>query len=158
MGKNILQVVLMIVMTLSGVSLKSEECSKPNIAYPNIECRNNHEMLKHASTNPTRSAIAVTLKPSDKNEDDLEATITPNPANGPIEIRFNKVVDKIEIRIIDVSGTEIYKQSHQSIDKLVLDLHEHTGLFMVEITEPQQRSYYQLRLDHNIVPENPNLN
>jgi hypothetical protein len=62
--------------------------------------------------------------------------VYPNPTNGVTEILFNRSLDNITIRVVNLTGQKVIEKTNLSGNRFSLDISQHAaGVYFVEILE-----------------------
>lgn len=62
-------------------------------------------------------------------------SIFPNPTNGLVYIQFEENKKLIKVRLLNISGQEIFNKQYTNIDKIQLEINQPKGIYLLETTD-----------------------
>ncbi|UZR93461.1 SBBP repeat-containing protein [Chondrinema litorale] len=82
----------------------------------------------------TSACFPMTVLGVIKSSFENEVLVYPNPTDGYLKIELEKQINKLEVKVITITGQQVDKQVFNDEDKIELYINVNSGIYLIELT------------------------
>jgi hypothetical protein len=89
--------------------------------------------IRKTECQDTSACYAVIINSIENPEYFDKLKIYPNPTSGKLFIEFNNSNEQIELKVLDVFGKQVYRNTYKNLQTIELDLETAKGIYFIEV-------------------------